>query len=349
MAEGLIATRERATEWAQQLFTGLWAGVDPYDGRQVASFAATAVKPLATAQTIVARAAAGSQKQTLAAMGIEIPARVNNPIEVRGAELVLTDRSVVVKQDVEHSTVDYANNDMASVTAADMSTEAVLNRPARTARYLESQGASRDEAAAAAIQRLNLIIEDNLMLAQRLAEAEIIAEATQRGAPIVGHRRIIHPELSRTGVCGLCIAAADRIYIVSELRPIHDRCKCTTAAVTTDFDPADELNKADLKMLYEDSGGTSGAHLKRTRYKIDEHGELGAVLVPRKPYKVRGSDTASPPAPASPESKTDVARRHLPIFEANLRKLQASGLPERSPQIQYHLQQIQRYRAALSA
>ena len=57
--------------------------------------------------------------------------------------------------------------------------------------------------------------------------------------------------------------------------------------MTEDYDPADELNAVDLSQLYRDSGGTSGAHLKRTRYQVDEHGELGPVLVPKAKYKPR--------------------------------------------------------------
>lgn len=63
------------------------------------------------------------------------------------------------------------------------------------------------------------------------------------------------------------IAAADRVYKVKKLRPIHANCKCTVAPVTTEHDPGDELNKADLQKLYDEAGGTLAAHLKRTRYR----------------------------------------------------------------------------------
>jgi hypothetical protein len=41
---------------------------------------------------------------------------------------------------------------------------------------------------------------------------------------VTGYRRVIHPELSKSGTCGLCVAAADRIYYVDDLMPIHTNC-----------------------------------------------------------------------------------------------------------------------------
>ena len=112
----------------------------------------------------------------------------------------------------------------------------------------------------------------------------------------------------------MCIAAAERIYHIAELMPIHDRCKCTVAVVTEDHDPADELNKADLKQLYEDAGGTSAAHLKRTRYQVDEHGELGPDSCPSRSTSRRQETHTSRPAvlvarqPNRPLRKQDPAQ-----------------------------------------
>lgn len=352
LAESVIATRERAADWAARTLLLMWSGVDPYSGADVAQFAAEAAQQMATAQTAVARAAAGAQKQSLAAMGIVVPADVTNPIDVRGARVRIVDGTVVLDRGGD-ARVEYGNDDTVVVRADDMTTEAVMNRPARAHRWAESQGADPDTAAQAAIDRLDVIIEDNLMLAQRLAEAEMLAKAVNLDAPrapVIGYRRIIHPELSRTGVCGLCLAASDRIYNVETLRPIHDRCKCTVAAVTTRFDPADELNKVDLQRLYGEAGGTSGVLLKRTRYQVSEHGELGPVLKPAAGYKprgARGKNAAAAIVPAA-ESKADIARRNLPIFEQNLAALRASGLAADAPQITYHEKQIARFRRDLA-
>jgi hypothetical protein len=93
-----------------------------------------------------------------------------------------------------------------------------------------------------------------------------------------GWRRIIHPELSRSGTCGLCIVAADRIYHSSELMPLHDRCKCTVAPIINSIDPGYSLNKSDLNALYQQVGGTQAAQLVKTRITVHHNGELGPVL-----------------------------------------------------------------------
>ena len=257
-----------------------------------------------------------------------------------------------VELDYSGTTVNYADQKPVDLDAERATTEEILNRPARAFRYQESRGATRDEAAQAALHRLDALIEDNLMLAQRLAESEVINAAAEiDDSPVVAMRRIIHPELSRSGSCGLCIAASDRLYTVRELLPIHANCKCTSAPVTMRHDPADALNKVDLGKLYQDTGGTSAAHLKRTRYQIDQHGELGPTLVPAKAYKptsTTGEKSTSTAVITEPETAEEVARRHLPILEANLAKLRADGLAESTSQVRYHKAQIGRFRTALS-
>lgn len=75
------------------------------------------------------------------------------------------------------------------------------------------------------------------------------------------------------------------------------------------------------------------------------------MLVPKKPYQPRDSAkrarTAATSASPTAESAADVARRQLPGLEASLADLRARGLAEDSPQITYHLQQIDRLRANL--
>ena len=49
--------------------------------------------------------------------------------------------------------------------------------------------------------------------------------------------------------------------------------------MTTAHDPGHKLNQDDLNRLYEHAGGTTaGAALKKTRYQIVQHNELGPVL-----------------------------------------------------------------------
>lgn len=300
LAEGVIAARERATEWALNLIVGLWRDVDVYDGAAVQTFTEQAGQYMQMAQTTTAQYAAAAQVQILSTMGVRTERPTpSDPTDVRGTPSVEDDGTVTV----EHgkSRVDYGDGSRVVDLDEDASTVGIFNRPARTQRYLEAQGMGSVEARAEAEKRMSVLVGDNAMLAQRLAEAEILAKAfidtgvvDLRGRrveaipeEVVGYRRIIHPELSRTGVCGLCIAAADRIYRVRELRDVHSNCKCTIAAVTADFDPAGVLNKADFKQLYGLAGSTSGPDLKRVRYQTDEHGELGPVLVPKRERKPR--------------------------------------------------------------
>lgn len=346
LSEQVASTRDKAAAWAKNLIHGLWAPVNPYNAAQVGEFAASAAKIMGTAQTTTARAAAAAQLRQLAAVGIKVTAIPSNPLDVRAPATRIAGGTVQLQRHAV--TVDYTQGDSRRVTPEEMTTEAVFRRPAVTFRYVESEGG--DNPAQRSSLRIDTLVEDNLMLAQRLAEHEVIAKAVDLDVPgpkIIGIRRVIHPELSRTGTCGLCIAAADRIYTVRKLLPIHDLCKCTTAVVTEERDPADELNQADLRQLYSDAGGTSAAQLKRTRYKVDEHGELGPVLVPEKAYKPRGGPRPVT-APQQQESAVDVARRHLPILEKNLATILAAGASEDSPQVQYHRQQIARFTADLA-
>lgn len=351
-SEAVIAAREKATRWAMTRITPRLARLDPYDGHAVQAFTEAAAGQLAIAQKTTAITAAAGQKNILTTMGIPVTPRPSSPVNIRAAGADFDGGRVRLQHD--NVSITYVDDpDTAThVSVEEMTTVEVLNRPVRAIRYLESRGATRDEALQVATERLGVIVDDNMMLSQRLAESEVInLVADQTGSRIVGIRRVIHPELSRSGVCGLCAAASDRLYTVRELLPIHKRCKCTTAPVTEDFDPADALNAIDLSKLYNDAGGTSRAHLKRTRYQIDQHGELGPTLVPQRKYKARGKDAgADEPVVylGGPETKAEIASRHLPILEQNLTKLRADGLSEESPQVKYHKTQIEKLRADLT-
>lgn len=353
LAEAVITTREAAATYAKTLILGLWSSIDPYDGVEVGEFAAAAAQHMATAQTAAARAAAAGQSRILSSLDIAVPGVSSNPIDVRApAVQIVGGRMELVRPDTVE--VDYLTRGSVVISDEDFTTEGIFNRPARTLRALESEGATRTEADEAARSRIDLLVEDNVMLAQRFAEAEVLIAAADLDTvsnPVVAMRRVIHPELSRTGTCGLCIAASDRLYTVRELRPIHNLCKCTTAPVTMDRDPADDVNTIGLDRLYGDAGGTSAAYLKRTRYAVNEHGELGPVLVPQRPYKPRSKTSraaAAGTAVTGPETKAEVAARHLPILEANLAKLRDDGLSESSPQVEYHRQQIAKFRRELA-
>lgn len=123
-------------------------------------------------------------------------------------------------------------------------------------------------------ERFEQIVEADMLATARDEMQRVMAESPK----VIGYRRVIHPELSETGTCGLCMVAADRFYTVDDLLPIHDRCKCTIAPITKDHDPGMRLNREDLDALYKAAGGTAGDLLKRIRVSIHEHGELGPIL-----------------------------------------------------------------------
>lgn len=352
MSERIIATRESTAEWAKTAIRRLWATVNPYDSKQVEAFTVQAAGLMESAQTAVSRMAAAGQAQQLAAMGIPTDAVPSNPLDVRAPAAVIRKGKLLLHR--QSVGVDYTDGD-ATVSKKDMTTQGVLSRPAMVYRYAKSQGAPDADATRLAYGRIDDLVDNNLMLAQRYAEQEVLVQAvnldtgkTRAGIRVIGYRRIIHPELSRSGVCGICIAASDRIYTVGKLLPIHDKCKCTTAAVTEDYDPADDLNAVDLSQLYKDAGGTSVAHLKRTRYKEDEHGELGPVVVPRSKYKprttkskVRAGGTA---LQSDQPDQVEVATHQLRVMEENLARLRSRGEPEDSSKVVYHEKLIAKLR-----
>lgn len=155
---------------------------------------------------------------------------------------------------------------------------------------------------AAAVVRVRSVADMDVQLADRAQTQAVYASAADRGT-VTGYRRVIHPELSRGGSCGLCIAASDRLYGVREPKPIHGRCHCTTLPVLDGADPGSVLNTADLRRLYKEAGGTGRGKLAGTRYQVDEHGELGPLLnqhgtkvrTARQAAKDTGRRTARPP------------------------------------------------------
>lgn len=287
---------QRGQDVATRLITAAWAKVNPYDDSSVEAFAEQAGRIIVATQRSVASATTAAQVSILRAAGVDVPTiSPAIPDDVRGAtvhfdadgpQVVAKPKVTVTYQGVDDSKV------RQTVTAEDAHPSQLFGRAARVYRFSVSQGADRSTANDAAVQRIGSLVDGNLMLAQRLAEQQTLRQAQEHDSRVTGYRRVIHPELSKGGVCGLCVAASDRVYHVAELKPIHDRCKCTVAAVLDDSDVGYQLNKADFRMLYSDAGklpGTSstvGADLKVARYDIVHHAELGPVLTRVKGEKV---------------------------------------------------------------
>lgn len=171
-----------------------------------------------------------------------------------------------------------------ATSRSDVDPAEVYARPAVRYRYERSTDASVEEALADAEDRLQRIAEDDLTVAERDAFWDIVNGPDE--SRVTGYRRVLRPELSKFGACGLCIAAADRVYSREDLMPIHHRCKCIVLPVMDGKDPGLNLNEDDLKTLYAAAGGTTSgrtkngkAGLERIRVQTVEHGELGPVLV----------------------------------------------------------------------
>lgn len=134
-----------------------------------------------------------------------------------------------------------------------------------------------------------LAFQQAMTLAASLADSDV--RLAERGAAdrilrylgdavgVTGYRRAIHPELSRTGTCGLCIAASDRIYKTGVLMPMHDNCNCAVVPIFGENDPGNSLNNLWLDDIYAAAGGKDAWSLKKVRYAVHEHSEKGPVLV----------------------------------------------------------------------
>ncbi len=193
-------------------------------------------------------------------------------VSVRTAQDVVADVATEVARTIAE---DITGEPAGTVTLSDYPRVAnpleEFQRPAVQGRYAAVTG----NADTNAVTRLQQLVATDMAVAQR----EVMQE-TYRQAGVLYFRRIIHPELSRTGTCGLCVAAATRVYSVEDLMPIHDNCKCQAVGVYEgQDDPGLRLNRTELGRLYEEAGDTSAERLNRVRVHTVQHGELGQILV----------------------------------------------------------------------
>jgi hypothetical protein len=249
-------TRRGLARRLARLLGRMWDRLDPYDGEQVAAFARQASQAVTTAQGLSATATEVYLRAVLAELDTPLP-------RARLVELPDTIRPVDLDE--------------------------VYQRPARQVRYLESTGVEGDKARSRGRARLVLTADDDLNLAEREASRQVLTAA---GPRVIGWRRVLRPELSQSGPCGLCIVASDRTYSVGELLPLHSRCVCVSMPITADHDPGASINAADLRRIYAAAGGTDAARLKRVRVQVHEHGELGPVLR-QASHEFRGPDEAA--------------------------------------------------------
>ena len=160
---------------------------------------------------------------------------------------------------------------------AGTTTPLTYRRLSRDVRHLLSEGVPLQIATDQVMSRFEEMLTDDLNLAMR-EQSRRFFMANERTT--LGFRRVIRPELSETGVCGLCAVASDRWYSRDDLMPIHSRCRCDVVPITRDYDPA-EMNEVDLRSLYEAAGESTGAgDLLNVKIKIEAHGELGPRIIP---------------------------------------------------------------------
>lgn len=375
------AATARVQDVAVAAIRALWQRTNPYSDPAVDSFAAESGRTLVAAQRSVAQITAAAQTRAFEAAGARgVAVSPSIPDDVRGARS--RPAAVVVSMAEQgreirrpRATVTYGDTERV-VSPEDSRTSRVMVRVAGEYRYSRSQGRAHVEALAAAENRIRVTVDGNLQVARTLVEESALQNlerAFTEGVvdldrEPVGYRRVIHPELSMGGVCGLCVVAADRKYKIGELKAIHSLCKCTVLPIFKDYDPGDQLNGEDLDALYGAADGNTRNRLKRTRYKLEEHSELGPMLLPRRtgepvPYfrSPQGGTPAATeaqptrqrsaprrrPAASSEQERRAFAENQLRVLRATLARLRAEGRPEGSSPVQYHVKQITRFEAQL--
>jgi hypothetical protein len=172
--------------------------------------------------------------------------------------------------------------------------EDVFDRPMKLFRRKVSEGMEPAAAFDMAMRLAAALVDGNIRLAKRDETAQILSRLPAE-LGVTGYRRVVHPELSETGSCGLCIVASDVVYHKAQLMPLHGHCKCEVVPIIGDVDPGNSLNNLELGHFYSAAGSTDGRALKETRVQVNEHGEWGPVLT-RADQHFTGPDELAPAA-----------------------------------------------------
>lgn len=165
--------------------------------------------------------------------------------------------------------------------------QAVFERVSKAYQRHIAGGVTPIEALIRAFRLMQTLVDSNVRFAEQHAAQQTLTYLAAR-SDVTGYRRVVHPELSRTGACGLCIVASDAIYHVADLMPLHANCKCTVLPIVNGIDPGNSLNNLSLGDVYGAAAdrpnaiigsGTNASDLKKVRYAVAEHGEYGPTLV----------------------------------------------------------------------
>lgn len=202
-------------------------------------------------------------------------------------------------------------------------------RPAVQMRYALSEGIDSPAAVQRLYDRLDSLIEQDLALADRDEASRVLTEASVHSGSslktVTGFRRIIHPELSRGGTCGFCAIAADRVYNIGGLMPLHPNCRCTIMPIVEGNDPGYQMNESELIEAYGSAGGTEASKLANLAVREYDHGEYGPTFTEhRERHNLPNGDT--PPAWARPGESADLARwrKTLETTQASIDSIMSS-------------------------
>lgn len=113
--------------------------------------------------------------------------------------------------------------------------------------------------------------------------------------PVIGYRRVPHPELAKSGTCGLCFIASTRMYRRGDLRKIHSGCHCEVVEVRASHDPGGDLNNLELGDIYR------AANLSRGDY--GNRSALSNIRIERRDGELvitRRRNASTPTAPNEP-------------------------------------------------
>lgn len=252
-----------------------WRTVDPYRGQSVSAAASRSVVLIEQSQRSARAIAAAEQRMLMRILGVpekSLPKSIGK-----------------------------------SYPRANANIYDVWNRPAEQFRYAASRNKGGSVEAIKRIEDENILDEAVKAMKNRvvqLAQTELqlaardeVKRALDSFDGVKYYRRVIHPELSRTGSCGLCVIAADRVYKKSVLLPLHDGCHCTVVPILGpimgDGDPGGRLNREELDLIYEAAGSNRRDDLRKIRLADFTHGELGPILV-QEGYAEDGSRNFTP-------------------------------------------------------
>ena len=174
--------------FAYSVLEGVRPGAQFYDGLSVADFGRQVSRLVIAAQQAAGQTTEAYLREQFERMGEDLP-----------------DRTVV----------DLPEDLRLGAAAAD-----VYQRPIRQIRYWQSVDMPLEEAVDRATDRLERQALADLQLARTTASQQLFFVTNPER--ITGWRRIIHPELGN--VCGLCIAASDRVYRRIERMDLHPGC-----------------------------------------------------------------------------------------------------------------------------